>query len=351
MADFADGKTAALQRVLLQWNAAEGLLIVDSETRALIATWPRNQIRIEHISDSLIHFYFSIEPGAQISAQRSEVPQELMRRHRAQTFRRKDLLAYAAAAVAAVGLLWALTPWLSRRLAVQVPMAWERKAGEAFEHLPMGSASPSNDAHRALEAAAQRLVANLPEGSRLAFRIRVDCLGPVNAFALPGGLIIVSSSLIQKAETSDEVVGVLAHEIQHVLSRHVLAGIIRGSILTTVWALAIGDYTGFLAIDPSTVASIAALQFSRDDELEADRGAVAMLKAAGISRKGFADFFSRLRKTEGAIADKIPELISTHPTNQKRIDLILNSELPSEKNQPALSPAEWTAIREACKPK
>ena len=65
-----------------------------------------------------------------------------------------------------------------------------------------------------------------------------------------------------------------------------MTAMIRGTLLSALWAVTVGDYSGLLVVDPSTAFQIATLQFSRDDEANADRGAVEMLDAAKIRRDG-----------------------------------------------------------------
>ncbi len=90
--------------------------------------------------------------------------------------------------------------------------------------------------------------------------------------------------------------GVLAHEMQHVTQRHVLAGFVRDAILTGIWALTIGDYAGLMVVDPGTAYRVANLKFSREDEASADRAAAMMLHRAGISHRGLTAFFERLNR-------------------------------------------------------
>jgi predicted Zn-dependent protease len=102
-----------------------------------------------------------------------------------------------------------------------------------------------------------------------------------------------------------------------------------------------------MAIDPTTAFQIATLQFSRDEELEADRGAVAMLARAGIRADAFAAFFERLSEEEAGI----PEWLSTHPSSAGRAELAAASGAAlgaDVSTQPALSDEAWATLRAAC---
>ncbi|MCG8609708.1 MAG: hypothetical protein MI864_04150, partial [Pseudomonadales bacterium] len=67
-----------------------------------------------------------------------------------------------------------------------------------------------------------------------------------------------------------------------------------------MWAVAVGDFTGVIAIDPTTAYRLAELQFSREDEAAADTAAVTMLHEAGFSHRGLGQFLNRIATEEGA---------------------------------------------------
>jgi beta-barrel assembly-enhancing protease len=165
------------------------------------------------------------------------------------------------------------------------------------------------------------------------------------AVALPGGIVIVTTGLLKKADDEVEVAGVLAHEIEHVTQRHVLAGFLRDAVLSGLWALTMGDYAGLLVIDPTTAYRIANLEFSRSDELEADAGAVTRLHRAGMSHHGLLTFFEKIRKDPES--GDGPEWLSTHPATESRIAKLKS--LP-DVAQPArvLDDEERAALKHAC---
>jgi predicted Zn-dependent protease len=125
----------------------------------------------------------------------------------------------------------------------------------------------------------------------------------------------VTRGLLAEAESTDEIAGVLAHEIEHVTQRHVLAGFLRDAFLSGLWAVTAGDYAGMMVVDPSTAYRVASLEFSRDDEASADKGAVARLHQAGFDHAGLARFFERMI----AVTDATPAWLSTHPSSKERV--------------------------------
>jgi predicted Zn-dependent protease len=166
----------------------------------------------------------------------------------------------------------------------------------------------------------------------------------VNAFALPGGIVVLTEGLIEKAESADEVAGVLAHELEHVRQRHVLSHMVRSSLLTAAWSVAVGDYAGLMLLDPTTAFEIANLRHSREDEAAADSGAVRQLDTAGISRQGLVDFFERIR----ADTDVVPEWLSNHPASEQRAR-DLGARPRAAGTRPALAPEAFDALQRACR--
>ncbi len=194
----------------------------------------------------------------------------------------------------------------------------------------------------------------------------------VNAFAAPGGQVIVTRALIQKAASPDEVAGVLAHEIGHTIELHPEAGLVRGIGLM---AAAQMIFTG----SPGTLGNagifIAQMDYTRASEREADEQAIRLLKGSGIALKGLTDFFERMRGQEPESKTKPPSTPPSNPTGadqkpdveKKRVqpsvvfDIFRSHPATSERvarmkqepaypATPALDAADWQALRTACGP-
>lgn len=119
-----------------------------------------------------------------------------------------------------------------------------------------------------------------------------EALG-ANAFALPGGQIVVTDALVEMLDDQpDAVMGVLAHELGHVEHRHGLDLMFRSSMLSALVGLVVGDASTFLTTIPLTLTTQG---YSRDAEREADAHAAQMLHDAGISPAVMASFFERIQ--------------------------------------------------------
>jgi predicted Zn-dependent protease len=249
-----------------------------------------------------------------------------------------------AALVALGTLAYLAMPQIAHFIAVRIPLEHERALGSRVEAVLDLAGCDSGPAHEALQKIEQRL---LGPDTRQIFEVRLMKAEEPNAFALPGGVIVVTTGFLEEAESSDEVAGVLAHEIEHVVQRHVLTGLIRDALLSGLWAVSVGDYSGLLVVDPTTAYRVANLQFSRGDETAADRGAVSRLHQAGLSHRGMLAFFER---RQSALGIDGPSWLSTHPATSDRI-ASLRAAQDVRDPQPALSSAEFDALKSGCEPK
>ena len=151
----------------------------------------------------------------------------------------------------------------------------------------------------------------------------------INAFALPGGFIGVNTGLLLAAQAESEVAGVLAHEIAHVTQRHIARMLMqqKQSSVATLATLA----AALLLSRASTQAAEAAfafgqagaiqsqLNFTRDNEREADRVGLQILDQAGLDPRGMANFFERLQRATRVYEGGAPSYLRTHPLTFERI--------------------------------
>ncbi len=180
----------------------------------------------------------------------------------------------------------------------------------------------------------------LTTGSRYSYHWYIADDPVINAFAVPGGFVVVDSGLIKAADSAEEVAGVLAHEVQHVEQRHTLKNLIQSLGWRAVLSLALGDVSGGTVV--SAAANLGELKFSRDLESEADLGGLAALKKAGIAPSGMLSFFSRLAKQDG---NPVP-FLSTHPASAQRLHA-LQTAINRQGAWPANPlPYDWAAIRQ-----
>lgn len=273
-------------------------------------------------------------------------PRKQRRRHTVQI-----VTGSAAAIVLVAATLWFGLPLLAKPIAAVVPQAFQDRLGQQVIGFISGPNKTCGDAAglRALETLKGRLEA----GSHAppAVDVRVIDSPMVNALAAPGGHIVIFRGLIQKAESADEVAGVLAHEMGHVVHHHSMQALVRHYAISLVVTV----LTGNDHIVGSAGALLLQFAYSRDAEVEADATAVAILHDAGLSSDGLARFFARI--DEGGTKDTAAlwRYVSTHPPTGERIAALraAPAQPPRAAGQTAaataLSDSEWAALKAICK--
>ena len=152
-------------------------------------------------------------------------------------------------------------------------------------------------------------------------RIFVANEAQINAFAIPGGIIVFHSGLIFAAETPEEVAAVLAHEIAHVTHRHSVRRIADSIGIIAAAQLILGDVSGLVVIAQELITMAALNDRSQVAEAEADETAGEALFAAGLDPIHLGTFFKRLRERFGE-SPKALYWMSTHPSHSERIDAV-----------------------------
>ena len=187
---------------------------------------------------------------------------------------------------------------------------------------------------QALARVAESLVVG--DSGNYRFHLADDKL--VNAFALPGGDIVVNRGLIAATRDAGELAGVLAHEMQHVALRHSLKGMIRSAGTSLLFSMLIGDLGTTLV--GQAAENLAGLKFSRDAESEADAEGFNLLVARGIDPRGMVRFFATLAGESGATP---PALLSTHPASAEREAALAArlKALPANCCQPLQVAGDW----------
>lgn len=151
----------------------------------------------------------------------------------------------------------------------------------------------------------------------------------INAFAAPGGVIALHSGLILLADNQDEVAGVLSHEIAHITQLHMYRAFEKGKTMNIISMLAMmglilasggdGQVITGAVMGTQAAAAQAKINFTRHNEIEADRVGIRTLSAAGYNPQGMADFFGKMGQTSRVNGEGPPEFLRTHPVSVNRI--------------------------------
>jgi beta-barrel assembly-enhancing protease len=183
-----------------------------------------------------------------------------------------------------------------------------------------------------INSVGSRLASHAQEGTvRFTFYVVKD--RGINAFALPGGFVCVNAGLLLATASESELAGVLAHEISHVTQRHIARSIqdqkttSLASTAAMLAAILLGAVSGNSNVGMAGVMAgqSAAIQhqlnFSRDNEYEADRVGIGVLAAAGYDPNAMGAFFETLERRMGNPGPnaKILEFLQTHPVTSGRV--------------------------------
>lgn len=192
----------------------------------------------------------------------------------------------------------------------RVPVETEIKLGRQAFAQQKATLSIQDD-HPALPML-RELGRKLTEGSPYPYEFYITRDDTINAFAMPGGFVVFHTGLLARADSAEEVAGVLAHEVQHVERRHGLRGLIHAAGWKVILSLVIGE-TG-ASIAGTWAENLGALSFSRSQESEADDLGAKRLMAKQIDPRGMATFFRKLAAEGGSV----PTLLSSHPSSEDR---------------------------------
>ena len=329
---------------------------IDLADRKPRRIWRYDQLRAdEPIRPNAIEVLLSssAEPGASLFVQGAEFAAGLGARAshlsaRARQRRRRTiwlaLLGFVAALIAGV---YALGWSPAKSIAKTLPLSWRERLGNAARQSM--TAQYKECADPAGLAALARLSERLSKSASVStpFDIHVYDWPLTNAFAVPGGQIVLAKGLLDTSQSPDEVAGVLAHEMGHGIELHPEAGIIRAVGFGAALEIMLGGTGGGLA---NVGVMLAQLGYSRGAEREADQHALELLKSAGISPKGLGDFFVRVSKMDpddGEGPRRALGWLRSHPLAAERARVVRAQ--PAYPSTPALDVQSWEDLKSVCK--
>jgi Zn-dependent protease with chaperone function len=219
-----------------------------------------------------------------------------------------------ASLVLLAGIAWwqseAITMWLANRVSLETEVGIGNQALAQLE--AENVLTREGLAAETLASIGTRLT----KGSRYSYRWYVSDDREINAYALPGGIIVINAGMIEAAENAEELAAVLAHEIQHVEQRHTLQQMIHTAGWAAVLAVALGDVSAITAI---VIHQLGNLRNSRKLEAQADVGGLEALARAGIPLTGMASLFRKLKSEQERRGGEGVALLSSHPATDERI--------------------------------
>ncbi len=344
-ADYFDGVSARARRVELRLDAAA--LRIDGDGVALRVPraqleWPertRHGARVVHLRGG--GSVQALDASAWDAWARAGGVGESAVVTAQQSWRGTLLAVLLLVTLAAALYQWGV-PWLARAALAALPATADRAIGDAalrsFDSVLLAPSSvPAARQQAVREAFAAALArtgtaGNVPAYPAYpAYELRFHAsprsgpapdapsrLGP-NAFALPGGVIVVTDDMLALLQGRDDVlIGVLGHELGHVRRRHGMRMLVQATLIGAAASIAWGAFSAALAAAPALLGNSA---YSRDFEREADAEAVALLRANGISPVVMVELFERLAaKRAGAPRGGFDHgiALASHPADAER---------------------------------
>ena len=246
--------------------------------------------------------------------------------------------------------LWGI-PALALVATPLVPASWEARLGDEIlkNFVKPEDRCADPERQQILEGIVARLAA---DGAAEPYQLRLTVVdwAQVNAFALPGGHIVLLRGLLDRTESPEMLAGVLAHEIQHILRRHTTRALIQHASTGLMVAAVAGDVSGLVAFALEGARVVGALNYTRNAEEEADAEGMRMLIRAQIDPAGMIGFFDRVvrkkdaEETEGGVL----RYLTTHPSNTQRVTNLKMLAVNAPIGPPLLAGRDWKDVKRIC---
>jgi Zn-dependent protease with chaperone function len=357
---FYDGVSARPRAVALKVTASS---LDMHEGGEWIASWPVGDVRRKDAPDGVLRL--TREGGPDLArldvtdpADQAAIRQCCQRLDNREDREQTGRIVFwsAAASISIILCVLFLIPLLAERLTPLIPVSYEQRIGKAVDNqvrvIFSGKICEAPEGVAALRSLTDRL--SRARGVHIPLDVAVLESSVPNAIALPGGRIYIFQALLDEAESADELAGVLAHEIGHVVNRDGLRKMIQSGGTSYLFGLLFGDVTGGGAIVFASRYLIDSA-YSREAEAAADDFAGQTMVSLGRPAHPMALLLKRIEGHEDADEEEgggnervIPAFLLTHPITDQRLKA-LEKQVPSKPGEPLLTQEEWRALKEICK--
>ncbi len=317
---YFNGKTTTPYVVDVVWFE-HGFEIRFSDAQQSSVLWERSAIQQTELSSAIVTLrYGSSFPQQQleitdldfIARYKQEFGVHVL--HKVRYTSAKVLISLLLALAGAVWLSYLyLLPLLADYTAQAFPRDYEIKMGQQIYE----SVLEGEDIDTAKTEAINQFFKQLDVPKDYPVKITVVKSDVVNAFALPGGGIVVYDGILKDMKSADQLAALLSHEFSHVQLKHATRNLFRSLAGYLFVSILFSDLNGVASVVVDNANQLRNLSYSRELETEADNNGLQILKQNKISASGMKALFEQLKKESGGL--EVSEIISTHPDLDNRI--------------------------------
>lgn len=338
---YFDGKSSKPLSVSITIQN-QGILLSFKDGSILL--WDLDTVKkFEKQGGKLMLFYGDDVPYATLESESLGLLEELERRapgypflkdeHR--FFEKHKRWSYLSALMIIVGFLaignFFILPILAKTAAENLPVSLEQELGENVFNTFISMSEIDSSKTEVL----REFGSSIDFDTHYDLELYVINSNVVNAFALPGGKIVVFTGILDKMESYEELAALLGHEAGHVVHRHSLISLVQQYSHLYMISLLTGNSNQMIKVISSTASNLSMLSNSRDAEREADKYGMFVLNLNKIDPDGIVQLFKKLHEHSGNL--EVPDLLSSHPNTKERIssmraDIAIGSEVDFQEN-------------------
>ncbi|PCH82572.1 MAG: hypothetical protein COB90_00380 [Hyphomicrobiales bacterium] len=350
---YADGEQPRLVPVNLRRDGDE-LVICDRSDNQILDKWPFGSLLIEEQSAGRLHIalrdlartaYVEISNDKQVFAFKKLWTDLRTRRQENGVVR---LFFWCSAAIVSVVAIfvWVL-PNIAGIVVPLIPYHIEQRIGINVEKALFDWFDRADIEIRCSNIAGQSALNKLagimvPHANLLDLpAVTVFRAGPPNAFALPGGRVLVTASTLSTIEAPEALMGILAHEFGHIHNRDSMRHVVNVAGVGFVISFLIGDFSG-VSLTGILGKEIVGRSYARNQEREADEYALNLLGNVQISPSGLAKYLDDVAANTGG------GMFSSHPATAERVAFLQAASQKSTGNRKVLTDDEWQALKNIC---
>lgn len=287
--------------------------------------WELNQIHKRETGSQLNTFYYGEFPYQCIECEDATFMTQvqalypslnLLNKHYNRLFQmgNKGVFTVGATLITLLVLIYFfILPPVAETSILLMPREYEQNMGDGIYNTLTSNESKNQELSKMVNEFASNINFDTPYN----IRITVIQSSTINAYAVPGGRIVVYTGLLDKMQNYEELAALLGHEVAHVHQRHSLKSLARALAGSLFMSVIFSDINGMTAIVTENAQYLQTMHHSRTAESEADEKAAEVMLKNKINLKGLVDLFKRLEH-EHSTLEEVLSYASSHPSTSER---------------------------------